>query len=55
MHGNISCPGRFEGGGGVKYGENLKARGGVIIERFQCSSIEIGNNCTFNSSSRFNF
>lgn len=41
--------------GGVKYGENLKARGGVIIERFQCSSIEIGNNCTFNSSSRFNF
>lgn len=41
--------------GGVKYGVNLKARGGVIVERFQCSSIEIGDNCTFNSSSRFNF
>ena len=33
----------------------MKARGGVIVERFQCSSIEIGDNCTFYSSSRFNF
>ena len=25
------------------------------MERFQCSTIEIGDNCTFNSSNRFNF
>lgn len=27
----------------------------ALIERFQCSRIEIGNNCRFNSSSMFNF
>lgn len=54
MRNDIFCTGRFEGGG-VKYGVNLKARGGVIVERFQCSSIVIGDNCTFNSSCRFNF
>ncbi len=41
--------------GGVKYGVGLKARGCCIVERFQCSTIEIGGHCTFNSSSRFNF
>lgn len=54
MHNNISCPGRFEGGGGEIWSEFEGTRG-VIVERFQCSSIEIGDNCTFNSSSRFNF
>lgn len=41
--------------GGVKYGKHVKFRGISIIERFQCSTIRIGDNCTFNSSSRFNF
>ena len=41
--------------GGVKYGKHVKFRGIAIIERFQCSTIQIGDNCTFNSSSRFNF
>ena len=27
----------------------------MTVYRFQCSQIEIGNNCTFNSSSLFNF
>lgn len=40
---------------GVKYGKHIKFRGIAIIERFQCSTIRIGDNCTFNSSSRFNF
>ena len=41
--------------GGVKFGKNVKFRGCAIVERFQCSTIEIGDKCTFNSSSRFNF
>lgn len=41
--------------GGIKYGKHIKFRGIAIIERFQCSTIRIGDNCTFNSSSRFNF
>lgn len=41
--------------GKVKYGCHIKFRGIAIIERFQCSTIRIGDNCTFNSSSRFNF
>lgn len=27
----------------------------MLVRRFQLSKIEIGNNCTFNSSSRYNF
>lgn len=41
--------------GWVKYGKHIKFRGIAIVERFQCSTIQIGDNCTFNSSSRFNF
>lgn len=41
--------------GGVRYGSGLKFRGMALVERFQCSHIEIGNNCRFNSSSMFNF
>ena len=41
--------------GGVKFGKHVKFRGLALVERFQCSTIEIGDNCTFNSSSRFNF
>ena len=41
--------------GGVKLGKHVKFRGLALVERFQCSTIEIGDNCTFNSSSRFNF
>lgn len=51
---DIACSFRFEDGG-VKYGAGLKARGCCIVERFPCSTIEIGNYCAFTSSSRFNF
>lgn len=40
---------------GAKFGKRVKFRGLALVERFQCSTIEIGDNCTFNSSSRFNF
>ena len=40
--------------GGGNCGRNLKARGIMSVRRFQCSTITIGDNCTFNSSSRFN-
>lgn len=41
--------------GGVKYGKRIKFRGMALIERFQMSKIIIGDNCSFNSSSMFNF
>lgn len=41
--------------GGVKIGKGLRARGMMNVYRFQCSKIEIGDNCKFNSSCRFNF
>ena len=34
---------------GVKFGKRVKFRGLALVERFQCSTIEIGDNCTFNS------
>lgn len=40
---------------GVVYGKSLSCRGFLLVSRFQCSTIQIGDNCTFNSSSRFNF
>lgn len=40
---------------GVAYGKKLSCRGFLLVSRFQCSTIQIGKNCTFNSSSRFNF
>lgn len=40
---------------GVKIGKGLRARGMMNVYRFQCSKIEIGDNCKFNSSCRFNF
>lgn len=49
----IICKLRLSLGGG-SYGNNLRARGIMTIRRFQCSSIIIGDRCTFNSSSRFN-
>ena len=39
---------------GGKLGRSLKARGIMTVRRFQCSTISIGDRCTFNSSSRFN-
>ena len=39
----------------MKFGKRLKCRGLMMVYRFQCSTIRIGDNCTFNSSSRFNF
>ena len=40
---------------GVKYGRQCKFGGLALIERFQMSSITIGDRCIFNSSSSFNF
>ena len=40
---------------GVAYGKKLSCRGPLLVSRFQCSTIQIGDNCTFNSSSWFNF
>lgn len=40
---------------GVHYGKKCKFRGFALIERFQMSTITIGEHCTFNSSSWFNF
>lgn len=37
------------------FGKRLKCRGLMMVYRFQCSRIEIGDNCTFNSLSLFNF
>lgn len=39
---------------GVKYGTNLSFRGKIIIDRFKYSTINIGDNCTFNSHNLFN-
>lgn len=41
--------------GGAKLGKNVKFRGFTLIDRFPCSSIKIGDGCTFNSSSLFNY
>lgn len=41
--------------GGVHYGKKCKFRGLALIERFQMSTITIGEHCTFISSSWFNF
>lgn len=40
---------------GIKIGKRSTFRGMALVERFQMSCIEIGNNCRFNSSSMFNF
>lgn len=40
---------------GVGVGANLRCRGFMNVNRFQMSEITIGKNCTFNSSSWFNF
>lgn len=40
---------------GIKYGNNCRFRGNVIFYLGRNSSISIGNYCTFNSNSRFNF
>ena len=36
------------------YGNCLRTREIMTVRRFQCSTISIGDRCTFNSSSRFN-
>ena len=40
---------------GVTYGKDLVVRGRLQVSRHQCSKIEIGNHCRFNSSSLFNY
>lgn len=40
---------------GVKYGKNVRFAGRMLIHRHQLSTIEIGDNCSFNSSNRFNY
>lgn len=49
----ILCRLRLSFGGGY-YGNCLRTRGIMTVRRFQCSTISIGDRCTFNSSSRFN-
>ncbi len=39
----------------VDYGKKLSVRGSIIIYKHTCSIIRIGENCTFNSMSGFNF
>lgn len=41
--------------GNIKYGEGCKFQGTALLERFQTSTITIGDYCIFNSSSWFNF
>lgn len=40
---------------GIQYGKNISFRGNMLFYRDPHSVIEIGSNCSFNSSSRFNF
>lgn len=40
---------------GIKYGKGLSCRGFMIVSRYPKSCITIGNNCSFNSNSRFNY
>lgn len=40
---------------GIQFGRNISFRGNPIFFRSAGSSITIGNNCSFNSSCRFNF
>lgn len=40
---------------GIKYGKNIKFRGNCLFFKYPNTSIIIGNNCSFNSLSRFNF
>ncbi|WP_276866203.1 DapH/DapD/GlmU-related protein [Mediterranea massiliensis] len=40
---------------GIKYKKGIRFRGRILISRHQNSIIHIGQNCTFNSSSYFNY
>lgn len=40
---------------GIKYKKGIRFRGRILISRHQNSIIQIGQNCTFNSSSYFNY
>lgn len=40
---------------GVRFGKHLRCKGIITANRFQCSTIEIGEKCIFISSSLFNF
>ena len=40
---------------GISYGSDIRAIGKIIIYRTPESTIQIGNHCTFNSSSKYNF
>ena len=40
---------------GVSYGNRIRVIGKLIIYRTPKSTIQIGNHCTFNSSSKYNF
>ena len=40
---------------GIKYGKGCSFRGNTLFYRAPNSIIEIGNNCRFNSNTRFNF
>ncbi len=40
---------------GILYGNNLRVIGKMIVYRTPMSKIQIGDKCTFNSSSKYNF
>lgn len=40
---------------GIKYGKGCSFRGNILLFKAPDSQITIGKNCTFNSSSKFNF
>lgn len=40
---------------GISYGKAIRVYGRIIVYRTPMSTIQIGNHCTFNSSSKYNF
>lgn len=40
---------------GISYGKAIRVYGRIILYRTPMSTIQIGNHCTFNSSSKYNF
>lgn len=54
MYSQIACK-MILNAKGIKYKKGIRFRGRILISRHQNSKIHIGQNCTFNSSSYFNY